>query len=346
MLEEEKMTCAYIAGALDGDGSFSLIKVKAKKNPLYFPALQLANRSKEMAYLLKNKLGGDVTQTTRQRKSDKANYSTLFRWILRGSDKCKEPLKNILDFLILKKDQAEILLNFIACHPFIRGKTMSQDEVISRESFRLKILELNNFREGLNASISQATNALSSDPIVWSYLAGLFDTDGCFCIRKQLKSYGYQKSVSARYAPNIQLYMTSPKCINFLRKNVPFGKVNISKNKSTTMGFHYAWSIFSKNDATHFLQKIIPYLRVKPERAKILLDFCKYFGATKYCKGGVSPQENEFRENCYLKLRELNKYGVSKPSLIDLEAGHGDKGEAEMHAERLNEMAPKGDAIV
>lgn len=46
----------------------------------------------------------------------------------------------------------------------------------------------------------------------------------------------------------------------------------------------------------------------------------------------------------------LNKYGVYKPSLIDLETVAsnvaGDRAEGESHRERLSEKAPIGDAIV
>ena len=35
------------------------------------------------------------------------------------------------------------------------------------------------------------------------------------------------------------------------------------------------------------------------------------------------------------------KYGVYKPSLIDLEAREGDRAEGESHGERLNEMDSK-----
>ena len=40
---------------------------------------------------------------------------------------------------------------------------------------------------------------------------------------------------------------------------------------------------------------------------------------TKYCKIGISADELAFREDCYQRMIQLNKYGVFKPSLIGLE---------------------------
>jgi len=54
-----------------------------------------------------------------------------------------------------------------------------------------------------------------------------------------------------------------------------------------------------------------------------------------------------FREQCYQEICNLNKYGVYKPSLIDLEAQKmGDRAEGKCRGERLSEKASKEDAIV
>ena len=67
MNENEKM--AYIAGLIDGDGSFSIQKLKTKANPLYFPVLQCSSGKKFMSFF-KEVLGGNLclTKRTRERK--------------------------------------------------------------------------------------------------------------------------------------------------------------------------------------------------------------------------------------------------------------------------------------
>ena len=53
-----------------------------------------------------------------------------------------------------------------------------------------------------------------------------------------------------------------------------------------------------------------------------------------------TEDQKMLRDNFYNKMKNLNKYGVYKPSLIDLEAQEqGNKAEGESHRERLNEMA-------
>jgi hypothetical protein len=82
------------------------------------------------------------------------------------------------------------------------------------------------------------------------------------------------------------------------------------------------------------------------ENAQVLLNFCQNFSPVKHRQASVPKEELDIRENFYQELIHLNKYGIYKSSLIDLEAPRGDRAEDESHGERLSEKTSKEDAIV
>jgi hypothetical protein len=68
--------------------------------------------------------------------------------------------------------------------------------------------------------------------------------------------------------------------------------------------------VTSKRGVATVLKKVLPYLIEKREQAEVLLDYCKRVKAPENCKSGVSPEELQFREDCYLKMAELKKTGA------------------------------------
>ena len=70
---------AYIAGVMDGDGSFSFIKRKMKCSPLYFPMIQLASSDEGLVDMLIGIFGGRKFVRT---KLSKFSKKVSFSWKL------------------------------------------------------------------------------------------------------------------------------------------------------------------------------------------------------------------------------------------------------------------------
>jgi hypothetical protein len=340
--EEKKM--AYLAGVMDGDGSFSIGKLPAKANPLYFPLLQ-CNSWRSFIFLLKEEFGGTLFKSKNHICKDGSLGHALIRWRLRSQNNVLPVLKKLIPHLIIKKERAQFLLEFIEQNRFVRGKILSQSQIEDRERAYLKMIRFNEWRSCFQRVSQNLAKEMCDDDLFWSYVAGLMDTDGSFALKKQVQNKGTDVK-NPRYTPVISLSMTDVKAINYIRENCCVGKLYIPKNKSTNAGFHYQFGIYTKKECTEFLKRVIPYLTSKKENAKVLLEFCEKSQNTKFCKAGISKEELNFRDLCYQKIVNLNKYGVLKPSLIDLEARQGDRAEGASHGERLSEMAAKADAIV
>ena len=80
------------------------------------------------------------------------------------------------------------------------------------------------------------------------------------------------------------------------------------KDSSVVEGGRYVWELVVKEEIIEFINRLLPYMRVKKPNAEIVLDFCKNYKATK--KGhrfGVPPEELAFREKCYQDLQKLQR---------------------------------------
>lgn len=352
-MENKKEIMAYLAGVMDGDGSFSVGKLSNKSlNPLYFPLIQCRSWRPEYLDLLKDTFGGNFTTSkARHICKDGSPGNISKQWRLRGNKNCKYALESLIPYLRIKRDRAMHLLEFIENNPFIPGKPLTNEVLISRESSYLKAIKFNDWTSAHSSITTKLASSTTNNAVVLSYIAGLMDTDGSFSIKKQVKNSGTDVK-NPRYSPTIQLSMTDARAINFIRNNCNLGKVYVPKNRDTNIGIHYHWSIYSKNEAIIFLEKILPFLRAKKVNALLLLEFCKTIKNTGYCKAGIPKDELEYREKCYKNLCHLNKNGVSKSPLIDLEPAAGNAGGDKAQAAKacsvneVSEETPKGDAVL
>lgn len=336
---EQSEKIAYIGGLMDGDGSFSIMRRDEKKGGslLYFPFIQYGSLSKESVDFVKETFGGSVILQKAHIKKDKSSRRDFYHWRLSNRESCITMIDSLSPYMEIKKERAEFLKEFILKNPFKRGSNrLSQEVLISRENDYLQMKKFNDERR-LDRNLVKQSKSLTEDKLFWCYFAGLLDTDGSFSIKKEK---------NGKFSALVLLTMTDVRGINKIRKNTFFGTVFKTKAISTQRGKCYRFGIYRRDEISLLLSYIIPYLRTKKEQAMVLQDFCDNLTTVKHRRSGMPQVERDFRESCYQKIILLNKYGVLKPTLIDLEARQGDKAEGENHGERLSEMAAKADAIV
>lgn len=343
MDQEENL--AYIAGIMDGDGSFTLSKRKPDKgcqSSLYQTVIQLGSVDKETVDMLKAEMSGYIYKRKAFIGKDNVNRKDFYLWSIHGNDHCIDFVNKIIPYLEIKKDRAEFLLQYMMKNPFLRGKGKLEDEVLKqREMDYLKMRSFNDERN-FDRIIGRRSTKISEDRKFWAYFAGLLDTDGSFSIKKEKP-----RIKSPRYSPVISLSMTDSRGINKIVSNSPFGTVTLLRAKTCTLGACYRWAMHSKTDISEFLTYVIPFLRTKKRQAEIMKKFCDESCSTNIRSLGIPKRELAFREECYMNVIQLNKYGVYKPSLIDLEVPkQDDRAEGESHGDRLSERASREDATV
>lgn len=332
MEEQENTIMAYVAGIMDGDGSFSLVRRNEVLNPLFYPMAQLANQNEELIKYFKKLFGGYVYLRKSWIGLDGGKRKDSWQWKLEKS-KCKVFLEKVIPFLQIKKQRAEFLITYINNNPFKRGIRLSNECLLGREKSCSTMISLNVEKDMTKQFVSKRRKTSSLEPEFWSYVAGLFDSDGSFSIKRETK----RGRKSNTFSSIISLTMTDIRAINFLAKNCPYGRLIKVKALSCKYGICYRFVISNNEEAILFIEKCLPFLRVKKANAEILNTFCKSHQRTRYCRNGVSVEQNLFREKCYQDLVNIN-YGVYKSTLIDLEVlQQDDKAEDESHRERLNE---------
>lgn len=140
--QREAVLLAYMAGILDGEGCFSITKTKPSDciNPRYTGRVMIGMTDKEVISLFYEKFGGSMLIERVQ------NRKPIYRWKLVGdSERVINFLEKIIPYLICKKPQAEILLEYVKTKKisgYQKNKGLPIEELHRREDFYLKIKEL------------------------------------------------------------------------------------------------------------------------------------------------------------------------------------------------------------
>lgn len=151
----------------------------------------------------------------------------------------------------------------------------------------------------------------------WAYIAGIMDADGCFMITRhkrktQRKNYPHRvDNWSWTYLPSVKISMVESEAIDLLYKEMKLGTVTLYGARPSRPECKpiYQWGIRNRIQIVPFLEAVIPYLRVKKERAKFLLNYCntaKYMDSKNSRYFGLEKDELIYREESYQKMREFN----------------------------------------
>lgn len=292
---QEEIDMAYAAGILDGDGSFSLLLhrsiTKDSWRSFYHPCIQLSNAYERMSQWLHEKFDGSL----RMKYPQQPHHKPLFVWSLRSREKCKSLVARVMPFLKLKTEQAKIMLDFLNIDHFDMGEG---------EKFNLKMKNANRDLLFNHTGFNMQTLHDSNDPVFWSYIAGIMDTEGSFTIKKEKAHSG---SISKRYSAIIQLTMVPSACLNYLRENFSGGSFCVPKAKTVSKGYAYKMNLCGRKDCLRFVKGILPYMKCKNEQASLIQKFCEENVSVKNRRAGVPQEALEFREEAYQRMKMLNK---------------------------------------
>lgn len=159
----------------------------------------------------------------------------------------------------------------------------------------------------------------------WAYIAGIMDADGCFMIsrhhRKTLKRVAKLLNVerwSATYMANLKVCMIELEAVKFIQDFTKIGKITLDGARKSRPNSKpiYHWLERDKDKIIPFLRNVIPYLKVKKDRAEHLLSYCMTVKDCTRPYYGLSQEELDYREDMYIKMRAFNgnKVGATTKS--------------------------------
>ena len=135
----------------------------------------------------------------------------------------------------------------------------------------------------------------------WAYLAGFIDADGTISIRKNYKS-------GKTYSPQVSISNCDKSVLEWFKHLIGSGTICTKKAKKETYreGYDLRWSY---NTALLICERCLPYLKIKQDRANILINDWKL----------CTPRNGKYTEemwkrklNLVKKIRKLNLRGPRK----------------------------------
>lgn len=100
---------AYFAGIVDGEGTISMYYYKRLDR--YFLTFEVYNNCPKLIEWLETNIGGYSRSINSASRKDKINWKTTYVWRLQNNE-CLQVLRNLLPFLVSKKEQCEIAIEF------------------------------------------------------------------------------------------------------------------------------------------------------------------------------------------------------------------------------------------
>lgn len=135
----------YLASMIDGEGWISLQRSKRKKDSqawTYMSNIGIANTNNILMEWLFNNFGGRINK--KRKYKSQTGTKTIYEWRL-NSTQSNILLKKVSRFLLLKRKQAETLLEMKKMHSKgFRGKRVPDIIQIKREALYIKLRKLNN----------------------------------------------------------------------------------------------------------------------------------------------------------------------------------------------------------
>ncbi|MCK5016398.1 MAG: hypothetical protein KAS32_04925 [Candidatus Peribacteraceae bacterium] len=132
----------YLAGLVDGDGTFRIARQKRKEiwSPKYDCKLRIINTSKTLMVWLKSNFGGSYWV---QRKGH-SRWKDCYTWEV-TSKQAIALTKKIIKYLIVKKERAELLLELEKTFSWRKKgtKRVPEKTLIKRKEIYLKMKKLN-----------------------------------------------------------------------------------------------------------------------------------------------------------------------------------------------------------
>jgi len=196
-----KEELAYFAGLFDAEGCISSSKRKGNKASL---SVSFSNCDSRLSSFAAGMLGGDLSFTDRPDKMREYTVKVC-------SDTAISALKMIKPYLLIKRQQSEIAINF----PAIPVRRIQNHDLISLyeiDFMKDTLFQLNKhpmhfysqseIKRMLEIESGEIPERWKERPeIAASYIAGLVDGDGTFVIPSKLTSFSPSISISSRHLP-------------------------------------------------------------------------------------------------------------------------------------------------
>ncbi len=276
---------AYLAGLIDGDGSFTIRFVEGTG---YQFTLSVYNTYRPLMKWLVGVFGS----TWRKLPTD-GNRKQKYCWYTYN----QEIVANLIPYLVLKKKQAILSDQFLSMG--------SSRNTQGREDLMLSLQNANEeFEPVSKQAVLSSIENIEPTKFDWAYLSGLFDAEGSFSIDKR------KKKGNGGFTSNARISNTNNRLFPWIMSRFG-GTFSTSKRKKEnrdegTWRLSEPRGLEGRKQREVKLLALLPYLVVKRERAILLLEWIR----------DNHSMTKEQKLTCFEKMAELNFRGISPETNI------------------------------
>lgn len=255
---------------MDGDGCFAIFK----GNNTYRLYIGFTNKYRPLIHRAIDMFGGNLQ--VQKSRVDSAGYTSneLYHWRLHGSNSSRSFLSAILPYIKEKKSQALMALSYLDLNGEVNPEAR-EDLFQSMRSAK---------RSGCVTTETPDVFGSNTDN---AYMAGVMDAEGHITInrgrRKNTTSYNARIGITNSYKPVLEM-----------AKAMFGGSICSAGNKKGKPLF--IWYLSDKSSIEKCLLHLLPYLIVKKERAKALVEFARLH----------RTDPKELRIDLYERMKVLN----------------------------------------
>lgn len=261
----KEKTKAYAAAIMDAEGCFSISKRLNDKGSMHYePHIIFTGKHNPLGKYFVHHFGGTCTQ----HKTD-----GYFHWQLTGSKARMSFLTSILPYLFEKRDQAQILIEYISLN--------GRPNPTLRETMYQQIKSLKS-QECVTTDTPDTFGQVKTDH---AYLSGIFDGEGSLSLHQCTR----KGSSALHYVKHLAVTNTCVPLLNRFLK-VYGGTIRHKKQPNKTC---YEWNLKSNKEIETFLLSVLPYSLVKQDRAMLMLNFVRLTGE---CPENRQSIYNDFRK--------------------------------------------------
>jgi len=143
--QKQAILLSYLAGIIDGEGTIRIGKSSPpikypNHNPKYYAAISIGMVDKKVIEIIVKKFGSKI------REECVPNRKKIYRWGTSGNKVVPNIIKQLLPYLIVKKEQAKLVIKFCEKQNHIgfrRNEYLPIKELQLREEFYWKVKKLN-----------------------------------------------------------------------------------------------------------------------------------------------------------------------------------------------------------
>jgi hypothetical protein len=138
-----------------------------------------------------------------------------------------------------------------------------------------------------------------------AYVAGIIDGEGCLTITRHKSK---TSKIGFRFCPYLDVSNTDLQLLKDLQEYFSVGSIRAKKMNASNRKQGYSWTVWGQQ-IRKVLVPIFPYLRLKRDRAILLLSYLDKHGR-RTGSVGLSVEEHDDQSQIYNSMKQLNQRGI------------------------------------